>query len=440
MKKVAIIGSCVSRDLFNDTRLKKNYKVEFYAFQNNIWDLFNKSLNIPKVFIDSIPRENFTRRMIDYDLNKTTIPTLESKPCDYLVIDMFVIWRECLRIKSKDATIYFKANRVWAIGEYIKNANMGLKCDMLEYKDVDENLIYNGITQLAEWINKHYKPEQVILHYPIFCKRYWNLDNQLIKYSDRDRNNAITRYGIVKKYTDFLASKIPGCKCLIPEEYNNNACAAYLGTDDITGLANPVHCSPKDLIISATKLMELLGEENNQSLINAMNDEFMIEHNKNVKMTKVLDRLNKNTLTSLNNYINNVLDLENQMVLIATKNQASEYLHKFFTKTKLGLNMAISRSQSYVAVIDKKNKIIMENVSDEKVEFQHKNSCREIYVSSDYKENTTSIKVNGFEYSPNRRGLNFVVVNNKTYEVEDIFFCDTYADEYLLIAPTKTRR
>lgn len=440
MKKVAIIGSCVSRDIFNDTRLNKIFQVDFYAFQNNIWDLFNKSLDVPKVCIDAIPLENFTRRMIDYDLNKTTIPTLETKPCDFLMIDMFVIWRECLRIKSKDATIYFKANRVRALSEYIKKANKDFECDILEYKDVDENLIYNGLTDLANWINKHYKPEQVILHYPIFCKRYWNLDNKLLNYSERDRNNAVTRYGIVKKYTDFLASMIPGCKQLIPEEYNSNACALYLATDDITGLPNPVHCSPKDLIISATKLMELIGEENKQSLINAMNDEMIIEHNKNVKLAKVIDRTNKNTVTSLNNYINNILDLENQIVLIATKNQASEFLHKFFSKTKLDLNMKIERCQSYVAVIDRQNKLISEDVSDEKVEIRHKNNRREIQVISNYKENISSIKVNGVEYSPNRRGLNFVIVNNKTYEVEDSFFCDTYADAYLLISPTKTRR
>lgn len=440
MKKIAIIGSCVSRDIFNDSRLKKLCEVDFYAFQNNIWDLFNKSLEIPKSFVDSIPLENFTRRMIDYDLNKTAIPTLQNKPCDFLMIDMFVIWRECLRIKSKDSTIYFKNNRAKLIAEYIDKSNMGFECDLLEYKDIDESLIYQGLTDLANWINSNYKPEQVILHYPIFCKRYWNLDNKLIKFGEKDRTNAVNRYEIVKKFTDFLASKILGCKCLIPEEYNPNACAVYLGTDDISLLPNPVHCSPKDMIVSATQLIDLLGEENKQNLINAMNDEIIVEHNKNVKMTKIIEKLTKNTVTSLNNYVNNILDLDNQIVLIATKNQASEYLHKFFAKTKLDLTMDIKRSQSYVAIIDKQNKIYSEAVEDEYAVLEIKDKFRSLQVSSNFKENTTSIKVNGKEYSQNRRGLNFVVVNNKTYEVEDSFFCDTYADEYLLIMPTKTRR
>lgn len=440
MKKIAIIGSCVTRDLFNDVRLKKICEVEFYAFQNNIWDLFNNSLNIPYSLINSIPLENFTRRMVNYDLNKTVISELESKQTDYLIIDMFVIWRECLKIEYEDKIIYFKNNRASVIEKYLNDMKLGLKTQMLKYQEIDENLILSGLTKLSEWINKHYSPEKVILHYPIFCKRYWNLEDKLIKFSDRDRTNAVNRYAIIKKYTDFLASLIPGCKKLIPESFNPDACAMYLGTDDINVLPNPVHCSTKDLIITSTNLLSLLNENTSNSLINSMNEEMIAIHNKNVKLLKTLERLYKNSLTSINNYINNIIDLDKQIILISTKNQASEYLHKFYAKTKLGLKMDIKRSQSYVAIVDKKRNVYLEKVSDDLVTIDYKLNHHNIFLLSDYKENKTTISINNTNYSENRRGLNFVILNNETLEVEDYFFCDCYADDYLLISPKITKR
>ena len=440
MKKIAIIGSCVTRDLFNDIRLKKTCEVEFYAFQNNIWDLFNESLEISPFLINTIPLENFTRRMVDYDLNKTAITALESKQTDYLIIDMFVIWRECLKIISGKKTIYFKNNRAALIEKYLNNMKLDLKTQMINYQDVDESLIYNGLTKLAEWINNHYTPDKVILHYPIFCKRYWNLENRLVKYSDKDRANAEKRYGIVKNYTDFLASLIPGCKKLEPESFNPNACSVYLGTDDISLLPNPVHCSPKDLIVTCTNLLTLLDENLPSNLINSMNDEMIVIHNKNVKLLKSIERLSKSTLTSLNNYVNNILDLENQIVLISTKNQASEYIHKFFAKSQLGLEMPIKRFESYVAIIDKRRKTYLEEVSANPVALDYEVHNHKIHLESNFKENNTIISVDNKNYTTNRRGLNFVILNNETLEVVDSFFCDTYADEFLLISPTKVKK
>jgi len=42
--------------------------------------------------------------------------------------------------------------------------------------------------------------------------------------------------------------------------------------------------------------------------------------------------------------------------------------------------------------------------------------------------NISSIKINGSEYSPNDRGLNFVVYNNDTKKIVDAVCFDTYEE------------
>ena len=103
MKKFAIIGSCVSRDIFNDVRMQGLCEVDFYSFQNNVWDMVNEPLNVPAKIINSLPFENFIRRMVDYDLNKTAI--------------------------------------------------------------------------------KNFNPNNIIIHYPLFCEKYYNIDGEIIGYT-----------------------------------------------------------------------------------------------------------------------------------------------------------------------------------------------------------------------------------------------------------------
>ena len=155
-----------------------------------------------------------------------------------------------------------------------------------------------------------------------------------------------------------------------------------------------------------------------------------------LKMKKVIDGTEKNIVTNLNYYVNNLLNLDKYIVLISVKNQAANKLNKFFARTKLYLDMNIKKSQSYVAIVNKKDNFIKEIVSNDKAELNYKCGNTNICLIGDYKSNLTSILINDKEYTSNRRGLNFVIINAETFEVEDRFFCDTYIDDYLLISPS----
>ncbi len=438
MKSIAIIGSCVSRDLFNETRIKNKFEVNYYSFQSNIWDMFSNSLDAPKEAIDSLPLENFTRRMVYYDINKTAIPALADAKCEYIMLDLFVIWRECYRLISNGKTIYFKNNRGKYISDFLAS-KLGYDVKMLKFEEIDESLIKDGLTKLAEFLKEHFDEEKIILHYPLFSKRYWNLNNKIINFNEKDQTNATYRKGIIYKWTDFLFDLLPKAKKLQPESFLTNTIAIHLSTDDFALLPNPVHSSYQDQTQIVTKLLELLGEST-ASALQPVHTEFLTLNNKYINAIKVIEKLQKNVLTSLNNYFNNIIDLNKHIIIISVKNQAAEYIHKFFSKTKLGLKMEISPSQSYVAVVNKQENYIYEEISDSFVEISYKLGKKTITAASEYSKNFSSIKIGDEEFSTNRRGLNFVILNNKTLEVVDKFFCDTYADEYLLIAPKITNK
>ena len=437
-KNISIIGSCISRDIFNDKRLVNSFEVKFYSFQTNIWDMFSDGLNVSSLCIGKIPIENFVRRMIDYDLNKdSAINDLVNAGSEYLLIDMFALFKPCLKITQNNKTVYLKNVRTDYVKGQLEKLLNNAKIKLLNYEEIDEKLIYNGLKKLANFIKNHFDEEKIILHYPIFCEKYCDLENKIERYTNKDITTFMNRSNLINKFTDYLFSLLPRAKKFIPKSFLKFPCAIYRETDNILGLPNPVHLSNKDLLLSATELIKVINLNIKESpLINLLSDEVLSLNNRIVKMKKVIDGTEKNIVTNLNYYVNNLLNLDKYIVLISVKNQAANKLNKFFARTKLYLDMNIKKSQSYVAIVNKKDNFIKEIVSNDKAELNYKCGNTNICLISDYKSNLTSILINDKEYTSNRRGLNFVIINAETFEVEDRFFCDTYIDDYLLISPS----
>ena len=441
MKTISIIGSCVSRDLFNDKRLTDKINVNFYSFQTNIWDMFSEGLNVSSLCVDQIPIENFARRMTYYDLNKyPVIDGLKKAKSDFIMIDLFVLFKPCLKIIQNGKSIYLKNVNLNKIAVYLEQLLENAKIETLKYNEVDEKLIYQGLDKLAIFLKENYEEKNIILHYPVFCSRYWDLNNKIINFGDKEKNIFIKRSNYVNKFTDYLFSLLPKSKKFKPEEFLKNPCAKYRETDDISGLPNPVHLSNKDLIICSTNLIKLLNLDiKDNSLLNLLNDEVAMLNNRVVKLKNTVDKLSKNVLTSLNFYFNSICDLKKCVVLISVKNQCANHLNKFYAKSKLQLEMSISSCQSYVAIVNLNENIIEEKVSNDRVELDYNINNKNIHLISDYKSNITSIMVDGVEYSTNRRGLNFVILDNQKLRVIDYFYCDTYIDENLLISPKQIK-
>lgn len=119
-------------------------------------------------------------------------------------------------------------------------------------------------------------------------------------------------------------------------------------------------------------------------------------------------------------------------IIISAKDDASSAMNEEITKRLKALGLSADWSQgfrySYAAVIEK-GKLISENFEHEKIEisgtFDHNRMKYSITSGGWDRGCTSSILLNGQEYSENARGLNIVVYSNETHRILDEVTFDT---------------
>ena len=93
--KIAIYGSCISRDLFNSHFVpdyKEFFEVAADVQRTTMISLMQNPLEIDKNLIDILPhntKNNVSKKFIDEDLNKIFLKNLIEKDIDYLIIDNY---------------------------------------------------------------------------------------------------------------------------------------------------------------------------------------------------------------------------------------------------------------------------------------------------------------------------------------------------------------
>lgn len=436
MKTVSILGSCVSRHLFNYGELKNNYQVNFYAFQSNMWDLFSHGVNLNMDIINSIPTENFHRRMFDLDANKKIISELEKANSDYLVIDLYTLAVNCLKLTYHNQTVYVNNNAQYNIDRYFKeNKHLNIKSEIINFEDIPEKLILEGLDKLASYIKENCKLKNVIVLKPAYAKKFFSVNNNIINFGECDLKTIQKREKIIDKYTKYICKQLKGCKK--PNIQNTKEYCVFIFEDLIINTPNPVHYPKYEEKRMARQLFEFL--ENKKLEIDEYEDlcrEYDILNNTLYKTINIVRRTKSEVITSLNKYFYDIVDLKKNIVIVSVKHEASTKLHKFIAKNKLELNMNIGKADSYIGIIDKASKFKYEETSQNQITYNFKKKRKKFEIVSAGANcgNVSSIKINGVEYSKNRRGLNFVVVNNKTLEVVQSFYCDTYDDDNALIS------
>ncbi len=136
----------------------------------------------------------------------------------------------------------------------------------------------------------------------------------------------------------------------------------------------------------------------------------------------------------LHDYLQNLKN-KNVTVFMAIKDEGTAGLTATLNQDlkDLGIktNLRGKDHCSYYAVIAQDN--ITEGISNSTI--SHKDSSPiqyEIYSSNWYKENYSSIIINGSEYSKNVRGLNITIYDNDNNEVVDTFGIDTYTSDMVV--------
>ncbi len=436
MKTISIVGSCNSRELFNYDFMKKEFQIDFYAFQTNIWDMFSQSLNITQDFINQIPMEQFFRRMFDLDVNKRVPDRLKEKNSEYLIIDFFIMTREILKITYNGNSVYINHVSYQKIHDYINCCGISnLTAEITNIVKIGDDVIFKGFDKFAEFIKDNYDVSKIIVVNPVFHTKYLDKNGNLLLYNNQEIETIKEKQKIVNRYTDYFVSRLPGCKKLTPKFETDYACFRLSDID--MKKPNYTHHAKHEELGYAYQMYELLcGKSYDGLKYNALASEYDDLNNKACKLSDIVHRFINETLTSINNYFYNILDLKKYIVIISVRDEASKYLHKFIAKNKLKLNFPIAFRQSYIGIVDEEGDYYYEECSDKAIEKEYTVGKNRIKVKSAgfLCGNSSSVTVNEKEYSLNKRGLNFVIIDNRTFDVVNSFTCDTHGDEEALIS------
>lgn len=250
-KHISVIGSCVSRQLFNNILLDSIFTVDKYSYQICVWDLFGDKIKIDKEELLKYYSEEFTARMITYDFNKITLDEIASANSEYLIIDLYNIIAPICEFKLKDKTVYtqFTYDRYSSLINNIDNFNnlKDLKYQKYPFQKLDKSIVYKGLRKLAGWIKKHFDLNKVIIEIPSFADKYFDLENQLFDYSEQKLINNNNQISIIKEFSLYLADLLPEANLF--DLSGDNSIAQFNIYDNLNILSNPLLCTTQNIII-----------------------------------------------------------------------------------------------------------------------------------------------------------------------------------------------
>lgn len=451
-KHISIIGTCVSRNLFNSTLLKNIFEIDQYICQVCEFALFDSGLNIKKEDIYKANIPEFTARCFNYELNKTAIDELKKKRSEYILIDLhnisYSIYEASIDNFKNFVYTQSTGHDLFNYLPYLNRVNnlKELKVKEIKFVDFDEKIIKNGLIKLSEFLKENYEEDKIIIHIPKRVKLYSDINGNIFSFDKANIEKDTLYDSIVFKYSNFLISLLPNCKVF----YNTNNTVAKLIEGNINNNINMPqsdHFSDYDNFCAAKNLIKCIGINsnlNNDSIIEPINVELTNLSNNVLKNLIIINRYSE-FIVNLNTYFDKISNYNDFIFIFSVKDEASLYIKYFRNKTNLGISANIGYRQSYIAVVDKSRNFIYEESSNNKLSYNYRVKCE--MKDSSFNDvsiliksagfncgNISEININGGDnLSLNKRGLNIIILNAKTLDIVDRVNCDTHNDRQLLI-------
>lgn len=439
---ISILGTCCSRNLFETIPLKDCFEVDKYGFQICLWDLFSEGLNIAKETVYKSKVEDFTARMFWYELSKATIKEIENAHSEYLMIDLDNIWGAVYKIELNDKIIYSQStrNRILALREDINQGHINelkeLKFTKIENSDMDKSLVKQGLKNLADWALTHFDEKKIIINKIKLASDYFSISNQFKRYIDTRQIEINKTNGIIAEFEEYLESLLPNAIIL----NDDSPIAAYGLFDSLENSAPDIdHYSYLSYYKKSMQLIEKTNLELKEYFskpVSPLEYALLVEYNKSLISNANYKNLST-YIVNLNTYIDKIENLDDVIILISAYDECSNYLKYFRRKAVLGLQMNVGFRQAYIAVVDKSRNFVHEQASPDKISYNYSINDTLINLqSAGYNAgNNSIIKIgeNNENLSPQKRGLNIVILNSKTLDVIDIASCDSYDDKNLTI-------
>ena len=292
--------------------------------------------------------------------------------------------------------------------------------------------------------------KQLEFNIPSDCRINFNLSSKLIEFYFTDEvYYAMSIYSVPYK-----------CLCVISkddkyfDDYFSIAISEFMREDE--------YCRKNKLKCHFTKSNKLVIEYAVKSIknLNLQFNEFVANINAFIKQYYYKDPLLRNKcensdfisckkyakITEASDFFNDIIQDEDLVTIICAKDECSKYFKKFVSDTGFDCLTKIPlRRKAFIAVVSGKSLVYCSEIDKPRVFWDyHFEECNlfATVVSEGYNCGTCNSKIiiNNIDYSVNRRGLNFVILNKKTGKIIDSINIDTWLNDEFRIFRDATYR
>ena len=205
-KKIAILGSCVTRDPFALPR-GQHYRIPTYVARTSLISLAAPPIAIADGSI--VGPHQFDIQCLQHDFQKTALDTILANGLDYLILD-FVDERFDL-VKIQDSVVvdtrYAKDYGV------IANNNLTVDGNILRTHPSTSDLWASSCRTVIDRILKFVSPEQIILHSCRLASHYQS-DGVIKPFIGYYAGLTSTFNPIFADYEAFFLSAMPDCRII----------------------------------------------------------------------------------------------------------------------------------------------------------------------------------------------------------------------------------
>lgn len=207
MNKVGILGSCVTRDVFQDLQ---DYEIAFYIARGSL-----ASIYAPVWTVEGSPEQlqvarhgTFENRMLRYDLNKEAAPILRDGGDFPLLVDFI---DERFDVFVRDTSVITRSNYLMQT-EYGKSLTQA----RLLRRNTDE--AKQLWTTAARAFCKDVRGRPILLHRAYWAEAYMNDDTgEICAFNDADLQIVAQQNALLRFYYDFIVDIFDAVEVIDPD-------------------------------------------------------------------------------------------------------------------------------------------------------------------------------------------------------------------------------
>ena len=211
--KIAIHGSCCSREIFNSSL--NTFDLRAHLFQNPIHTMFENPFPAEIKEEDVLNNSNFMRRMIASEFNKKALQTLANNPADYLMIDVgdLRLGRFNLSFNNGKRTKIYNTKDTQKELRFLKDELKTFDFSFESCSEIADSEWDYLIDKYTTEIKKIYPLDKIIFNQIAIASQY-EKEGKLIDFTVEVEDDTFKNQGLLLKLQNKLKEKLKGCLIL----------------------------------------------------------------------------------------------------------------------------------------------------------------------------------------------------------------------------------